>query len=268
MIDTFHQIACRAGEAILYIYNASTSVASEAKGDGSPLTAADRRAHELISQALGEAFPTIPVLSEEGVGISWKERQTWEKFLLVDPLDGTREFISRNGDFTVNIALIERGAPVCGLVHIPVSGVSYAAARGEGAVRIEGEAQELMRVSSPQAGRAVRVVGSRSHASPELATFLEQLPGAELASRGSALKLCLVAEGSADVYPRHGPTSLWDIAAGHCVIAEAGGYVCDAAAHDLMYGHSETILNPPFIAGAFDREKMAELFRQSLTSSR
>jgi 3'(2'), 5'-bisphosphate nucleotidase len=237
--------AKEAGRRILEVYG--TAFAVEYKADRSPLTEADRRSHELIMERLGQLSPGVPVLSEEGVNIPYKERQDWKTFFLVDPLDGTKEFINRNGEFTVNIALIEEGRPVMGVLHVPVQGTTYYAAKGSGAYRQkDDEAPE--RINVREAGEdAIVVVASRSHATPELEEFIAKLNVKERTSRGSALKFCLVAEGSADIYPRLGPTWEWDTAAGHCVVEEAGGMVLDLRGSPLLY-NKEILKHEGFIA--------------------
>jgi 3'(2'), 5'-bisphosphate nucleotidase len=169
------------------------------------------------------------------------------RYWLIDPLDGTREFVKRNGEFTVNIALIENGIPTVGVVHIPVSGISYLGQSGQGAWKIDAEGQRsAIRVSAP-AHRPVRVAGSRSHAGDSLKRFLERLGEHQIVSMGSSLKLCLVAEGAADVYPRLGPTSEWDTAAAQAVVEAAGGMVTDTQLEPLRYNTKDSLLNPHFL---------------------
>jgi len=188
----------------------------------------------------------VPVLSEESADIPWETRKTWRQYWLVDPLDGTKEFISRNGEFTVNIALIRDHQPVMGVVHVPVTGVSYYGAKGHGAWRrAAGQAPESIHVRQPAADPLV-IVGSRSHANPELASQLEKLGLHELISMGSSLKFCRVAEGLADFYPRVGPTSEWDTAAAQAVVEAAGGNVVRADGTFLPYNCKESYLNPHF----------------------
>lgn len=239
------ELAQQAGEKILAIYNTDFDV--EAKDDKSPLTAADMAAHETLVAGLRALAPDIPVLSEEGAAIPFEERSGWRVYWLIDPLDGTREFVKRNGEFTVNVALIEDGAPVLGVVHVPVSGVSYAACRGRGAVKhVPGEGDRPIRVRKLGPG-PVAVVGSRSHRGDSLNAFLDRLGEYEIVSMGSSLKICLVAEGAADVYPRLGPTSEWDTAAAQCVVEEAGGHLTDLSLQRLKYNSKESLLNPHFL---------------------
>lgn len=239
------QLAERAGQAILEIYNGAYDV--ENKADDSPLTTADTAAHDLIDEGLRELAPEIPVLSEESAEVPYAERATWHQYWLVDPLDGTREFIKRNGEFTVNIALIEDGAPVLGVVHAPVIEVTYTGVREAGAwKRVDAQPAASIRVSALAAG-PVRVAGSRSHANERLAAYLDQLGEHELRPMGSSLKSCLVAEGTADLYPRLGPTSEWDTAAAQAVVEAAGGHVTDLAGAPLRYNQTESLLNPEFL---------------------
>jgi 3'(2'), 5'-bisphosphate nucleotidase len=250
-------IARRAADAILQVYDSEFAV--EHKDDRSPLTAADRAAHEVIVAGLAALAPQWPVLSEEAASAPYAQRRAWQRYWLVDPLDGTREFVKRNGEFTVNIALIDAGRPVLGVVQVPVRGEVYAAAEGVGAyhLAVDGARREL-HVSTYRGG-LLRVVASRSHASPELAQLLDALPGHQIVSIGSSLKICLVAAGEADFYPRHGPTSEWDTAAAQCVLEQAGGQLTDFGLERLAY-NKESLLNVPFLAfGAGERPWQAVL---------
>jgi len=240
-------IARAAGREILEVY-ARGAPRATLKEDASPLTEADLRAHRLIVAALAALTPGVPVLSEEAARPPWSERARWTRHWLVDPLDGTREFLARNGEFTVNIALIENHAPVLGVVHVPVTDTTYRGGTGEGAWRQRAaERPQALGVAS-RAGDPVRVVGSRSHRGDSLAGFLERLGSHELKSVGSSLKLCLIAEGSADVYPRLGSTSEWDTAAAHAVVSAAGGAVVELSGEPLRYNTRESLLNPFFVA--------------------
>lgn len=238
-------IAKNAGDAILAIYNQDFAV--EQKADDSPLTAADLASHRTITQALGELDPDTPVLSEEGADIPFEQRQQWSRYWLIDPLDGTREFVKRNGEFTVNIALIENGVPTLGVVHVPVSGVSYVGIVGKGAWKIDANGDRIEITVNARLKSPVKVAGSRSHAGDSLKRFLERLGSHEIVSMGSSLKLCLVAEGAADVYPRLGPTSEWDTAAAQAVVEAAGGRVTDTELQPLRYNTKESLLNPHFL---------------------
>jgi 3'(2'), 5'-bisphosphate nucleotidase len=237
-------LADRAAAEILAVYG--TEFAVTAKDDDSPLTEADARAHRVLVEGLSALTPDIPVLSEESAAIPWAERQRWERWWLVDPLDGTKEFVKRNGEFTVNLALIERGRPIVGVVQVPVTGVAYCASAGVGAfVRRDGSALAPIRVQEP-AAEPPRVVASRSHRGAALDGWLDALGAHAIVAVGSSLKFCVVAEGGADLYPRLGPTMEWDTAAGQCVAECAGARVLDAKGAALRYG-SESLLNPHFI---------------------
>lgn len=245
MLESVVTLAKEAGQAILSVYDSEFTVAH--KADKSPLTAADLASHECIVAGLGRVKPRYPVISEESEEVSFDERATWETFWLIDPLDGTKEFVKRNGEFTVNIALIHGHLSVLGVVHAPVTGLTYFAAECCGAFRQQGdETPQRIQVRSPASEHPV-VVGSRSHLSAELETYLAKLGDYEMRPMGSSLKLCLVAEGAADLYPRIGLTSEWDTAAAHCVVTEAGGCVTDLKGEPLLYNTRETFLNPYFL---------------------
>jgi len=244
------EVASQAGQVILEIYDQAYEVIE--KADGSPVTVADHRAHDLISEQLAPLLPGTPLLSEESAEISYQQRADWLRFWLVDPLDGTKEFIRRNGEFTVNIALIEDGVPILGVVHTPVRRLTHFAVTGGGAWRqVEDAAAEPITIR-PYLDGAVRMVASRSHSGAEVDQFRDSLRAqsgqeVETVSMGSALKVCLVAEGVADVYPRLGPTSEWDTGAAHCILNEAGGRLMDCAGNELQY-NKPTVLNPWFLA--------------------
>jgi 3'(2'), 5'-bisphosphate nucleotidase len=249
-IDILCSIARSAGAAIMAIYDGDHAV--EYKSDASPLTRADRASHDVIVAGLARNFPDIPVLSEEGRDIPYTVRRQWTRFWLVDPLDGTKEFIKRNGEFTVNIALIDHGRPVLGVVGVPAQDRLYWGAVGKGAWRIAGDAPPCRlatRRTDPQEG--LIVVQSRSHPSPELANYLAGIRVAKSVEVGSALKFCIVAEGQADLYPRLGPTMEWDTAAGHAVVDAAGGQVLTPEGAPLHY-NKENLLNPYFIVTGSD----------------
>lgn len=244
-INAICDIATKAGQAILDVYKKVIDV--EYKEDQSPLTEADKASHRIIDKGLRQLYPEIPVLSEEGKSIPFEERKKWERFWLVDPLDGTKEFIKRNGEFTVNIALINKGRPVFGVIFIPVQNVLFYASQNQGTWKQDrdGAAQQIQVRKKPDDGQLV-VVQSRSHPSEELQRYLEKLKIKESIARGSSLKLCAVADGSADIYPRLGPTWEWDTAAGHCIVEEAGGHVVDRNKVSLHY-NKEIIKNDHFI---------------------
>ena len=252
-------IARRAGQEILEIY-ASGEHAATTKADASPLTAADLRAQRLILESLRELTPDVPVLSEEAVHTPFAQRSQWRRYWLVDPLDGTREFLSRNGQFTVNIALIEGHAPALGVVHVPVTDISYRGLPDVGAWRQRASAPSEEIQVAARASAPVRVVGSRSHRGDSLDAFLARVGPHELQPVGSSLKFCMVAEGAADVYPRLGPTSEWDTAAAHAVVAGAGGSVSRLDGEPLRYNTRAELLNPFFVAyGPGDRDWLALL---------
>ena len=239
-------LARRAGAAILEIYAGSFAV--EQKADNSPLTAADMASHRIIVAGLQELTPDIPVLSEESKHIDWNTRSGWDRYWLVDPLDGTREFVKRNGEFTVNIALIENHAPVLGVVLLPVTGALYYGVAGDGAF-LEAAPGAMPRPIATRAGAMVPVVaGSRSHGNERQTSMLANLGEHTLMSVGSSIKFCMVARGDADLYLRLGPTSEWDTAAAQCVLEQAGGAVVDLQGSALCYNTKESLLNPEFLA--------------------
>ena len=238
-------IALRAGEAIMRIYGSGFTV--EHKDDNSPLTQADLESQRIILEELSRLTPGIPVLSEESAEVGWEQRRHWRELWVVDPLDGTREFVKRNGEFTINIALVVDHEPVLGLVSAPARGLIFWGAAGLGAFRDHaGETAAPIRVAPP--ADPLRVVGSRSHASAETAAYLDRLGPHVLQGIGSSLKFCLLAEGKADLYPRFGPTSEWDTAAGQALLEAAGGHVTRPDGHRLRYNCRESLLNGDFIA--------------------
>lgn len=244
-------IAKAAGEAILQVYGTDFNVVK--KEDQSPLTLADLAAHNVIVAGLKALTPNIPILSEESVIASFAERQQWQRYWLIDPLDGTREFVKRNGEFTVNIALIEGHTSVLGVVYAPVTTLLYFACRGAGAFKQLGDGDKQIIHTKTFNPLAPVIAGSRSHADEKMQHFMQRLEAhlnvkPELISMGSSLKIGLVAEGVADVYPRLGPTSEWDTAAAHCVIQEAGGDIVDMNGNALRYNDKDSILNPYFFA--------------------
>ena len=248
MLDQLIDAVKQAGASILDVYQ-SDDLGIEIKSDQSPLTRADKAAHDVLVEALS-AMNCGPILSEEDADIPWAERQQWTQYWLVDPLDGTKEFIKRNGEFTVNVALIRDRQPVIGLVYAPVLDRLYYAEHGKGAWRQKGsEPAQAVHVSEPPAaGDTWRVVGSRSHSSNEFDAFMAKLSPSELVSVGSSLKLCMVAEGRADLYPRLIPTSEWDTAAGQAVVEAAGGVVLEwQTRQPLRYNSKESLLNPFFL---------------------
>jgi 3'(2'), 5'-bisphosphate nucleotidase len=257
LLDRIRAIAEAAGDCIMEVYDGDFDV--ELKDDSSPLTQADRAAHELIVERLGALPNALPVLSEESSGAEISDRLSWGRYWLVDPLDGTKEFIKRNGEFTVNIALVDDHRAVLGVVVAPAKNLVYTGLLGHGAFSIVDGAERPIRVTRPPAD-PLRVVGSRSHASPALAAYLDALGEHVLKPMGSSLKICLVAEGSADVYPRLGPTSEWDTAAAQAILESAGGSMMDTVGQPLRYNSKEFLLNPHFLAfGDVERDWLAPL---------
>jgi 3'(2'), 5'-bisphosphate nucleotidase len=241
-------LAREAGAAILTHYHPGVEVRH--KADRSPVTAADHAAHQIIADGLSAWDPTIPVVSEEGEIPPYETRKSWERFWLVDPLDGTKEFIQRNGEFTVNIALIERGEPVLGVLYVPAQDLLYWAGRGLGAWKAQGGAPPVRIFSvPPQPGQPLVVVESRSHPSAELEEYLKSIPIARRVQAGSSLKFCWVAEGKADVYPRLGPTMEWDVAAGDCIFRNSGRAVPRVST--LRY-NTPALRNDGFVIGVAD----------------
>ncbi len=248
MIEQISRLARDAGAAIMQVYAGDMPLELTHKQDASPLTAADLAAHRVIAAGLAALAPDIPVLSEEDPP-AWEVRRGWVRYWLVDPLDGTKEFLRRNGEFTVNIALIEEGFPVMGVVYAPATDLLYAADKDH-AWKITADGQRLD-IHCKEA-RPPLVVISRSHSDDrELQDYLAQLGEHQTVSIGSSLKFCLVAEGSAQLYPRFGPTNVWDTAAGHAVAAAAGAQVNDWTGHALDYHPRESFLNPGFRVSLF-----------------
>ena len=240
------ELAQQAGEKILEVYGTEFSV--DIKQDRSPLTTADLASHHSIVAGLKGLSPSFPLISEESAELPFSERSAWQTYWLIDPLDGTKEFIKRNGEFTVNIALIHQQRPVLGVVYVPVSGLCYFACDGEGAFKQQlGSSDAVPIRASSHAEVPLRVVGSRSHQGEELSSYLAQLGEHRMVPMGSSIKLCLVADGSADLYPRIGLTSEWDTAAAHCVVEQAGGYLCSIDGEPLLYNSKESYLNPYFL---------------------
>ena len=245
LLNKIEQTAEKAGKAILKIYE-TADLGVEIKSDDSPLTKADLAAHNVIAQDLKEITPHIPLLSEESADIPFSERSNWSKYWLVDPLDGTKEFIKKNGEFTVNIALIEDGHSILSVVYVPVKNIAYTAAKGYGAFKKENNKRVQIHTQKPSRSVPV-VVGSRSHMSKDVEDYLVKLGEHELTAMGSSLKFCLVAEGKADLYPRLGLTSEWDTAAAQCIVEQAGGRVVTLDNETLMYNTKDKLLNPYFM---------------------
>lgn len=248
MQNEITSLAVRAGEEIMKVYSREFSV--EYKEDSSPLTEADTASHRVIAEGLAALFPQIPVISEEGEEIPWDERKPFKSFWLVDPLDGTKEFIKRNGEFTVNIALIEGSSPVLGVIYVPAKGVLYYGEKGKGAFKqVRGGIPVKLGRYLLEPGSPVRAVVSRSHSSAGVEEFLKAYDVSSTVEAGSSLKFCLVAEDTADLYPRFNPTWEWDTAAGHAIAEAAGCLVAMPDGSPLTY-NKESLKNPGFVVSA------------------
>jgi len=246
-IQEIIQISHEAGEAILDIYHHDELFnVIDYKSDDSPLTLADQKSHEIIANKLKKLYPEIPLLSEEGKNIPFEDRQEWSQFWLVDPLDGTKEFIKRNGEFTVNIALIDHEFPVIGVIYAPVTGITYFAQKGKGAYKLQRNAET--RLTGPvDKEKDLIAVRSRSHASSEEEEIFEQYGVSDYISVGSSLKFCMVAEGKADLYYRHGPTMEWDTAAGQAIVEETGCKMINIESKQPFSYNKSSLLNPGFL---------------------
>ncbi|PCI68149.1 MAG: 3'(2'),5'-bisphosphate nucleotidase [Gammaproteobacteria bacterium] len=254
-------ISKKAGKEILEIYN-SDDFDVQIKGDDSPLTKADLAAHNIIVDFLEEKYPNLPCLSEESIGIKFEDRKHWNRCFIIDPLDGTKEFIARNGEFTVNIALQENGKSILGVIHVPVADITYSAARDLGSFKqSKEESPQSISVRSLQqkAGKNhFTIVASRRHGLDKVETLCQNFASYDLTSRGSSLKMCMVAEGSADLYPRLALTSEWDTAAAQAIVEEAGGKIVQLDYSEMTYNQKKCLLNPFFLVlgdPKFDWEK-------------
>ena len=250
-IEDIVNLSHDAGKLILDIYQ-SNNFEQQLKSDSSPLTKADLASHNLIVNRLRELTPNIPILSEESTNIAWKERKSWQEYWLIDPLDGTKEFIKKIGEFTVNIALIKDNAPVLGVVYAPVLDTTWVGEISKSAIKVTPKDRVSIKSIRRQANETWNVVGSRSHQSDEFRSYVDKLEGEiNIVSMGSSIKLCLVAEGTAHVYPRLGLTSEWDTAAAHAVVNSAGGKVVDInTGQELCYNTKESLLNPFFVVSS------------------
>jgi 3'(2'), 5'-bisphosphate nucleotidase len=247
LIEKITALAGKAGAAILEVYS-GTDFGTTYKEGGSPLTRADMAANAVIVEGLRQITPDIPILSEESKAAPFETRSSWARFWMVDPLDGTKEFIKRNDEFTVNIALIDHGTPILGVVLAPALGVTYfgSSGSGGGAFKTGSGSPEPISVAGYESG-PVNIVASRSHGGEALERFVSRIGPVRLVPMGSSLKLCLVADGTAHIYPRFGPTMEWDTAAAHAVLEAAGGLVTDLSGRPLKY-NKEDLLNPHFMA--------------------
>ncbi len=248
MIQEIIKIAEQAGNAILEIYHKDFSI--EYKDDKSPLTDADKVSNQIIVEALKQLTPQIPIISEENKLIDYSERKKWLKCWLVDPIDGTKEFIKKNGEFTVNIALIENGEPILSVLGVPAQNKIFYAEKGSGSFVIENSTTKALKIND-NITDTIRIVGSRSHQTPELLAYVEEqnskFKNVEFVAAGSSLKFCLIAEDKADVYPRLGPTMEWDTAAGQLIATEAGAEVLVWETEQPLIYNRENLLNPYFI---------------------
>lgn len=246
-IEDIKEIALKAGEVIMDIYQKDFAV--DYKDDKSPLTEADLKSNEIICSKLEELYPTIPIMSEENKEVAYDERKAWEYYWCIDPIDGTKEFIKKNGEFTVNIALIHKNTPVLGVVYAPALGDMYSAKKGEGAFK-NGQKLPLQVNDTPE--KSLHVVASKSHLSEETQAFIDEVAKStesiEQVSKGSSLKLVMVAEGSADIYPRLAPTMEWDTGAADAIVRESGKmtYQYDTDLQPVVY-NKENLLNPWFV---------------------
>lgn len=254
LLNRVIELCRQAGDAILEVYERSGDVEIDTKTDDSPVTAADLAAHAILEPVLATLLSGVPVLSEEGKIPDFATRSSWDRYWIIDPLDGTKEFIKRNGEFTVNVALVEKGKPVLGVVYVPVLDITYAGIAGEGAVKIENGTTKTISTRSVDErlsnNKPIEIVASRSHGAEAVVSLLDKISGAlgevETKSMGSSLKLCLVAEGAADLYPRLALTSEWDTAAAQAIVEAAGGEVVDDQLQLLRYNQKDSLLNPFF----------------------
>lgn len=254
LLEKVVELCKEAGAAILQVYNQKQAISVETKDDDSPVTAADLAAHKVLLRDLPGLLEGVPVLSEEGVLPAWEERREWTSYWIIDPLDGTKEFINRNGEFTVNVALVHAGEPVLGVVYVPVLDVTYCGLQNQGAWKIINGEKKLIQVRKLQdvlqTQKKFTMVASRRHGADKVNLLINKLEAQfgelETKNMGSSLKLCLVAEGAADLYPRLAPTSEWDTAAAQAVVEAAGGQVYKYDLDIMRYNTKEDILNPWF----------------------
>ncbi len=245
VLEDLIDISRKAGNEILDVYKASFEITL--KEDLSPLTDADRRANAVITSMLESLYPEIPILSEEGKKINYEDRSDWNLFWLVDPLDGTKEFVKRNGEFTVNIALIKDGLPIAGIVYAPTKETYWYGAEGLGSYKMSENFPPIRISVENNIDSPIRIVSSRSHPSPKLELYLSRFDDYEMVNMGSSLKICLVADSSAHIYPRLGPTMEWDSGAGHAVLKFAGGELIDRETGKEQIYNKEILKNPDFI---------------------
>ena len=258
LIEQVIKVAKEAGESILEIYN-SLDIEFELKDDFSPLTKADLTSHQIIVNKLKEITPAIPILSEEESNIPFSIRSKWRIYWLIDPLDGTKEFLKRNGEFTVNISLINNKRPIFGVIYIPINDHLFWGAKDLGSFEVQGDMEPKKINISEEIKRPIRIITSRSHPSKKLNLFLKRIGEHRLIQKGSSLKFCLIANREADLYPRLGPTSEWDIAAGDAILTFAGGKLITTDQKKIFYNSKESLLNPNFYAFS-DQKLIEEIF--------
>ncbi|WP_077216802.1 3'(2'),5'-bisphosphate nucleotidase CysQ [Piscirickettsia litoralis] len=249
LLDSVIALVKEAGRRVLDIYKNIDSLEIAVKADSTPLISADLESHEVLMGGLAALTPDYPIISEELTNVSFVERQSWSRYWLIDPLDGTREFIRGNDEFTINVALIEEGRPILGVVYVPVTGECYFASEGEGAfLQQDRYLPERIRSRPYRQGEKIRLVAGRWHDLDRLGEFTRQFPEYSIEEVGSALKLCLIAAGRADLCLRLVPSSEWDMAAAHMILREAGGDIVDFQFKTLKYNQKEDFHNPYLIA--------------------
>jgi 3'(2'), 5'-bisphosphate nucleotidase len=270
LLNDIVDIAKQAGQAILEVYQGHDFEVRH-KADQSPVTKADLAAHYIIVNFLQQKYPLIPCLSEEGGTIPFAERIHWDECFIIDPLDGTKEFIERNGEFTVNIALQKAGKSILGVVHIPVENITYYAAEGLGAFKqVQSESRKGISVRNVQSRNGkdhIKVVATRRHGLEKVKELCQSFASYDLVSRGSSLKMCLIAEGKADFYPRLAPTAEWDTAAAQAIVEQAGGKIVKLDFSELKYNQKEDLLNPHFLVlgdSGFDWGKALSTVKRDL----
>ena len=255
VLDSIINVSKNAGQNILDIYNDENKFNNiEIKKDNSPLTLADKASNNIICSSLKKLYPDIPILSEEGKTIDYYERKKWNNFWLIDPLDGTKEFIKRNGEFTVNIALIKDSKPILGVVYAPVLDITWYGSKDIGSFKIEGDSnsKKINVINSIDNNKNIKIVSSRSHSNnPKLEEYTSQFNKFQLIKMGSSIKICLVADGSAHYYPRFGPTMEWDTAAAHAIVKYAGGNILNINSKLELRYNKENLLNPGFLVNSF-----------------
>ncbi len=251
IIDKVCDMAVSAGEEIMNIYNNADDFLIELKNDDSPLTIADKKSNEIINEGLNSLDVRYPIISEENRQVEYEVRKRYNRFWLVDPLDGTKEFIKRNDEFTVNIALIEDGYPIMGFVYVPATSLLYYSCKKEGAFKKENSYAERIKVLEFDIlDKGLKVICSRSHINEATKSFMDKLVEPETISKGSSLKFLIIAEGAAHIYPRLGPTMEWDTGAAQAILEEAGGSVLHYETHQRLNYNKASLLNPYFIAAA------------------